>query len=127
MYNKAAMNETILDKTYSLKETLKNDERIIKLNELEKKMNESEEVMALAYAKDVACDNYSEMSRLFKDDSEEVKEARKRLSLAKEKLDSHPLVKEYVAQYQVVRELYSETNKILFSSFSPSLCTKEKK
>ena len=116
------MNETIVKATYALKNDLNNDERIILLNELENKLNSNEEVMALSYAKDVAADKYNEMVRLFKDGSEEASLALKQLSIAKANLDNHPLVREYVKAYQKVRELYSEINGILYSSFNPSLC-----
>ena len=46
--------DDIYSLSYELKDLLTNDPRTIRLNELEKKMNESEEVMALAYQKDVA-------------------------------------------------------------------------
>lgn len=116
------VNETISKATYTLKKDIDNDERIILLNKLEKELNENEEVMALAYKKDMAIDHYSEMVRLYKDDSEEVTNARKELSLAKANLDNHPLVREYIKAYQAVRELYNEINSILYSSLNPSLC-----
>lgn len=116
------VNETISKATYTLKKDIDNDERIILLNKLEKELNENEEVMALAYKKDMAIDHYSEMTRLYKDDSEEVTNARKELSLAKANLDNHPLVREYIKAYQAVRELYNEINSILYSSLNPSLC-----
>ena len=46
--------DDIYSLSYELKDLLSNDPRIIRLNELEKKMNENEEVMALAYQKDLA-------------------------------------------------------------------------
>lgn len=121
------MDENVLSKTYALKAELENDERIIRLNAIEKEMNESNEVMALAYKKDAAADNYAEMVRLFKDDSEEARKARILLSEAKSNLDNHPLVKEYTKLYQEIRELYLNINEVLFSSLNPSLCPKENK
>lgn len=121
------MKEEIIQKAYSLNEELKNDERVIRLNRLENELNNNDEVMALAYAKDVKADNYSEMVRLFKDESEEANRARIALAEAKTKLDTHPLVKEYLKAYQVVRDLYNEINAILFNGFNPSICPKEKK
>ena len=43
-----------------LKDLLDNDERIVRLNKLEKQMNENEEVMALSYQKDLAVSSYSD-------------------------------------------------------------------
>ena len=47
------MTNDIYNVAYSLKDLLDNDERIILLDKLEKKMNENEEVMALSYNKDL--------------------------------------------------------------------------
>lgn len=120
------MEENIYLKAEKLKELLNQDERVIRLNELEKKMNENEEVMALAYQKDVAATNYSDILNHFSDDSKEAKEALKKLHEAKLKLDSHPLVREYLSSYKEVRELYEEINSILFSNYNSNLCPKEK-
>ena len=121
------MNEEIYQKAELLKEMLDNDPRVIRLNELEKRMDESEEVMALAYKKDMAAVKYSDILNHFKEDSIEAQLALKELHQAKYDLDSHPIVKDYLKAYKEVRELYDEINKILFSSFSIELCPKEKK
>ena len=120
------MEENIYSKAEKLKESLTNDPRVIRLNELEKKMNNDEEVMALAYRKDVAATNYSDVLNHFSEESEEAKEALKKLHEAKLALDSHPLVREYLSAYKEVRELYEEINEILFANFNSNLCPKEK-
>lgn len=104
--------------SYELKELLDNDERILTLNELEKKMNASEEVMALAYQKDLAINDYNDALNHFSEDSEEVKKAQHNLHLKKEALDNHPLVRDYLNAYSKVRDLYYELNDILFSKLS---------
>ena len=104
--------------SYELKDLLTNDPRIIALNELEKKMNESEEVMALAYQKDLAVSEYSDALNHFTRDSQEVKDAQHNLHIKKEALDSHPLVKEYLQAYSEVRDLYYQLNDILFSNMN---------
>ena len=109
-----------------LKERINSDPRVKLLNELDKKMNEDEEVMSLAYQKDVAASFYSDILNHYPSDSKEAEEALKKLHDAKYKLDSHPLVKEYLKAYQEVRKLYEEINEILFANFSASLCPKEK-
>ena len=121
------MNEEIYQKAETLKEMLENDPRIIRLNEAEKRMDESEEVMALAYKKDMAAVKYSDTLNHFKEDSKEAQNALKELHEAKYNLDSHPLVKDYLKAYKEVRELYDEINQILFSSFKVDLCPKEKR
>ena len=104
--------------SYELKDLLNNDERIIALNKLEKEMNENEEVMALAYQKDLAINEYSDALNHFASDSEEVKKAQHNLHLKKEALDNHPLVREYLKAYSEVRDLYFQLNDILFSNLN---------
>ena len=104
--------------SYELKDLLSNDERLILLNMLETKMNESEEVMALAYQKDLAVSAYSDALNHFAKDSEEIKKTQHDLHVKKEALDNHPLVKEYLKAYSEVRDLYFQINEILFSNLN---------
>ena len=110
--------DDIYSLSYELKDLLTNDPRIIRLNELEEKMNKSEEVMALAYQKDLAITSYSDALNHFTKESEEVKKAQHELHVKKEALDNHPLVKEYLKAYSEVRNLYYELNDILFSNLN---------
>ena len=112
------MDEKIYSLAFELKELLSHDERITLLDSLEKKLNENEEVMALAYQKDVAATNYSDALNHFSENSEEVKKAQKELYEKKKALDSHPLVREYLSAYSEVRDLYFSVNDILFSNLS---------
>ncbi len=120
------MNENIYSKAECLKELLKKDERVIRLNELEKKMDNDNEVISLAYKKDMAAVKYSDALNHFSEESDEVKSALKELHETKLNLDKHPLVQEYLKAYKEVRELYEEINKILFANFNSDLCPKEK-
>ena len=110
--------DDIYSLSYELKDLLTSDPRIIRLNELEKKMNENEEVMVLSYQKDVAVSEYSDALNHFARDSEEVKKAQHNLHIKKEALDNHPLVREYLAAYSEVRDLYYQLNDILFSNLN---------
>lgn len=101
-----------------LKDLLDNDERIMRLNELEKKLNESEEVMALSYQKDLAVSAYSDALNHFANDSEEIKKFHHELFVKKEALDNHPIVKDYLKAYSEVRDLYFQINEILFGDLS---------
>ena len=101
-----------------LKELLDNDERIIRLNELEKKLTNDEEVMALTYQKDVAVSNYSDALNHYANDSEEIKKFQHDLFVKKEALDNHPIVKDYLSAYAAVRDLYFQINEILFGDLS---------
>ena len=108
-----------------LKDLLDNDERIIRLNKLEKQMNENEEVMALSYQKDLAVSAYSDALNHYANNSEEIKKYQHELFLKKEALDNHPLVKDYLKAYSEVRDLYFQINEILFNDLS--LHQKEKR
>ena len=120
------MEKDVYQEAELLKEELDKDSRIIRLNELEKRMNEDETVMALAYKKDMAAVHYSDVLNHFSEDSEEAKKALQELHKAKLDLDNNPLVREYLAAYKEVRELYDQINEILFSDLSIDLCPKEK-
>ena len=121
------MDEKISELTYKLKEQLNNDPRVIALNESEKKMNESEDVMVLSYRKDVALDHYNQLLKYYSDDSKVVVKARQDLATAKKELESHPLVREYLSNYQQVRLLFEQVNQTLFSMLNNDMCPKESK
>ena len=112
------MEEKLYSLAYELKDLISHDERIILLDSLEKELNKNEEVMALAYQKDVAATNYSDALNHFSESSEEVKKAQAILFEKKKALDNHPLVREYLAAYIKVRDLYFAMNDILFSNLS---------
>ena len=100
---------------YELKELMDSDPRFILLAEKEKAMENSEEVMALSYNKDLKETYLSDALKHFPSGSIEVKRAHLELFRASEKLDSHPLVKEYLKAYKEVETLLNEINNILFS------------
>ena len=116
VYNQVMQD--IYSLSYELKDLLSQDERVILLDKLEKEMNANEEVMALAYQKDLAITNLSDAINHFGENSEEAKKAQHELFLKKEALDNHPLVREYLKAYQEVRELYFNLNDILFSNLN---------
>ena len=116
VYNQVMQD--IYSLSYELKELLSQDERVILLNKLEKEMNDNEEVMALAYQKDLAISNLSDAINHFGENSKEAKKAQHELFLKKETLDNHPLVRDYLKAYQEVRELYFNLNDILFSNLN---------
>ena len=119
------MSEDIYIQAEKLKELIENDERVKKLRILDEKMSQNEEVMTLAYKKDMAVVAYSDVLKHFSKDSEEAKESFKKVHEAKLELDNHPLVKEYLSIYSDVRDMYGEINEIVFSNFSLNLCPKE--
>ena len=109
------MDKVLYDSLTELKEAITNDERVKALNEVEDRLNKDEEVMKLAYLKDMALLGYEDATKHFDKDSNEVKEAQHKLYEAKFNLDSHPLVKEYNQKYQEVRKIYEYINEELFS------------
>ena len=116
-----AMSKDIYNLAYELKELLANDERIKKLNSLEEKMNNDNEVISLAYQKDMACLKYSDALNHYAKDSEEVKALQKELHEKKLALDTNETVSEYLKAYSAVRDLYFEMNDILFSGLDTRL------
>ena len=116
-----AMSKDIYNLAYELKELLANDERIKKLNSLEEKINNDNEVISLAYQKDMACLKYSDALNHYAKDSEEVKVFQKELHEKKLALDTNKTVSEYLKAYSAVRDLYFEMNDILFSGLDTKL------
>lgn len=111
------MDNKLASSLENLKKAIDNHPLILKLNEIDKRMNVDEEVMRLAYKKDAALSSYEDSLKYFKEDSDEVRQVQKRLHEAKLALDNHPLVKEYNEAYKEVRKLYNHINEVLFGEF----------
>ena len=111
------MNERIFDLSNRLNESIKNDPRVKRLNKLEEELNNSYEVFSLSQKKDECLELYTKLKDVYKSDNIEVVNARIKLKEAKENLNSHPLVKEYLSIYNEVRDLYMNIDSILFSDF----------
>ena len=119
------MTDSLFSLISSLNYSLSSDERIISLNEIEKIMNEDEQAIRLCYRKDMMNMEYNDKLRFFKQDSKEVKEARKNFYEAKKEFESYEIVKKYLKSYKEVRELLDEINEVLFSDFNVNLCPKK--
>ena len=111
------MDEKIFSLTDELKKEMDNDPRFLKLQEIEEKMNNDEEVMRLAYQKDLKSDRYNDLLKIYDDKHPLVVSARKELVEAKSNLESHSLVKEYLKAYAEVKMLLYKVNDILFGDF----------
>ena len=120
------MDEELEELSYKLKDAISKDKRILELNEAEEAINNSKEVSRLAMIKEQKVDDYNFMCSHFKDDSNEVIKARQALSKAKAELESHPLVRNYLEKYKLVREMNEKINDELFSFFNNDLCKKSK-
>ena len=97
---------------------LNNQEAVKKLKEIEKKMNEDLEILKLSNDFSLAQSEYNSSLNHYSFDSEEARKYQKKLYESKNRLDSHPLVKEYYKYLSMVNEPlhYLEFN--LFSKFT---------
>lgn len=111
------MNEKIYSLSKSINEELNDKEEIKFLNKLEKELDNSYEVYVLSNKKDDALEKYISNKDLYGDDSDITKESLKELKKAKENLNNHPLVKQYLEVYSKVRDLYLQINNILLNDF----------
>lgn len=110
------MDQKIYNLAYELHDELSKVEAVSQLNELDKKINDSYEVYQLANKKDEALENYVRFMDAYGEDHKETLEALKELRKAKEALNSHPLVDEYLKIYIEVRDIYLNVNNIVLSN-----------
>lgn len=113
--------DKVIELAYELKSLIALDERVIELNKNEEIMNNDNLAMSLAYKKDLAVDEYEFAINHFKDNSNEVMVAQKKLHEAKLNLDTCESVRNYLKSYSKVRDLYLEINNILFSILNLNL------
>lgn len=111
------MNISLSKSLEGLKSALESDERIIKLNELEKKLYDDPSLLELVKKKDDLEREYNSLLSYKDRGSEEVAIAGKALHEAKAELDSYPLAKEYGEAYIAVRDLYMQIDDILFGPY----------
>lgn len=97
--------------------SIKNNPDFLELEKLESEINQNEEIMKKAYKKDQICSKYSDLLKVYAEDSEEIVNIRRELLKAKELLYSEPLVKRYLEAYAKVRDLLKEVNTILLEDF----------
>lgn len=110
--------ETITVKYLSaLKEALASDPRSIALKEIEKQLEESEEVRLLSNKAKEAMEELGYAQEHFGVDSPFSKEKQKELYLAKKALDEHPLSREYTKRYAIIRSLYGEIDALLIGPY----------
>lgn len=111
------MNQTLFDLSTKLSESIKNDPLFIELESLEKQLNDNEEVIQKSYKKDVICAKYSDLLKIYAEDSDEISNVRKELSQAKEELYSIPIVKRYLEVYSEIKKILFEVNSILLDDY----------
>ena len=111
------MDEHIYNLANKLQESLTSNENTKRLEVLEKELNDSFEVYTLSKKKDERLEKYSNMKDALGENHEDTIKALKELQKAKEELNKHPLVKEYLETYSKVRDTYLEVDDILFGDF----------
>jgi hypothetical protein len=111
------VEKELLRSLTELREALKNDPRIQKLDSLEKRIAEDSFVVSLSKAKEAAENRYEDRLAFQKASSEECQCLQKELYLAKKALDENPLVREYNAAFTAVRDLYMAIDDILFRDY----------
>lgn len=112
------MNQILLDKVVALKEEIENSDEVKELNRLNELLSNNEDVMKLCYKKDVCVTKYEDAMRYFGENSDEALSAQKELHQAKLELDNNELVKQYNAQYKIVRKMYDKINEEIFNPFN---------
>ena len=116
------MEDRLYSRTISFKRTLANDPRVVKLEEIEKRMEKDEDVIRLAHQKDLCERDFEDALKHFGEGSKEAKEAQKKLYAAKTDLDKNDLAAEYLRSYGEVRSIYQLINEALFHDFDEHLC-----
>jgi len=112
------MDQNLLNGALKIKEELDDLPEVKELERLNKLLNENEDVMRLAYKKDICATKFEDAIRYFGEDSEEANKAQKALHLAKLELDKNELVVAYNNQYKIVRKIYDKINKEIFEPFN---------
>ena len=113
-----SMNNSLYEEVYKLRDQMKSDQRFLTLKEMDEKLNNNEEVMKLAYQKEMAIVEYEDALNHYGKNSAELKKAQQNLAKCKLNLDNHPLVKEYYLALQKVREMDRKVNEKLFDDFN---------
>ncbi len=116
------MDEKVYNLASEINEELNKSQDVKLLNELDKKLDDSFEVYTLSNKKDEALERYISNKDLYGEDNEVTIESLKELQRAKEELNNHPLVKEYLSVYSRVRDIYLQINNILLDEFKGGKC-----
>lgn len=116
------MTNNLMNKLDELKSAIEQDSSVLELERLNKIINADENVMRLAYRKDMAVLAYEDALKHYTKDSLEVGNAQKSLYEAKLALDSNPLVIQYNDAYKKVKAIYTSINEELFGSVSIHSC-----
>ena len=111
------MEEALRETLLILAAAIKEDPRLLALDEIDSRLSKSEEVAELSEKAKEKVVDYAYNRDHFGEASELTKASQHEAYLAKKALDEHPLSKEYQAKYRPVRELYAEIDYIILSPY----------
>ena len=111
------VRQELLEKLLEYKSLLESDERVLRLEEEEKKLQSDAAVFALSSSLKKAEDAYEEARSHFGENSDLTKKAQKDLYTAKVALDNHETVKAYNQAYIAVKDVYLYVDDVLFGNF----------
>jgi cell fate (sporulation/competence/biofilm development) regulator YlbF (YheA/YmcA/DUF963 family) len=107
----------IIALAHDLKSVLEADERVQSLTVLDQQLNQHQTLLNLTETYQRAQANYQSMWESYGDDSPHLLRARAELHQAKTLVDSHPLVRDYLKAYGLVRVLYTQIQQRIFAPF----------
>lgn len=116
------MNIVLMEKLYQLKDFLHKHPEVLLLKVNEEKLNTDQEVIILSQKVKDFEQRYNDFLKIYDSESKGAKEVQKELFHAKEKLDNHPLVLEYMKSFKKVRILYNKINSVIFDPFAAKEC-----
>lgn len=113
------MDERLIKHAFRLKQVLDEHQDVLKLNQIEKELEQNSVVVSLHQEVLKILERLDEIKDITYLVGEQ-KAVRKALHEAKTARDSHPLVRKYFVQYKKVKALYDDINKVIFDPFCES-------
>ncbi|MFA6756023.1 MAG: YlbF family regulator [Bacilli bacterium] len=105
-----------------LKDSIRNSDEYKSMLDLDKKLNQNEEVMKLAYLKDLKIMDYEDNLKHYSKNSKEVLTSQKEIKVIMDKINEVEIVKQYNKSYNEINDIYLYINKELFSFFGDKKC-----
>ncbi len=109
------MNEELLLKCYELNELIHESKEYQEFIKIEEKINHNEELMKLAYKKDLVIMDYEDALKHFSKNSKEVLKEQIKLKEIMDQINSIDDVKIYNEKLNNLNKLYEEIDNKLFS------------
>lgn len=99
----------------TLKKLIKVSKEYKELEESENELNSIDIIKVLSYKKDIAILEYEDAVKYFGKNSKEAFKCRKKLKIAINELNNHPVVIEYKEKYEILNSMLLEINSELFN------------